>query len=143
MTNLTDKTKTNDEIYNFTENDAIKIDEAISNSTPTYKEYVALLTQSGGNAPTAVVLSNTLGGVPVWTKNNIGVYYLILIGAFPVDKTFYTKMIHGSSVDSLICEMYTVSDDTMGISCSQNTGGVSRGVDDVLSKIPISIKVYD
>ena len=53
-----------------------------------YKAYVALLTQSGENAPTAIVLENTLGGNIVWSRDNEGSYIATLNGAFVEDKTF-------------------------------------------------------
>ena len=39
-----------------------------------YKEYVALLTQTGEDAPVATVLSNTLGSV-VWSYEGVGQYH--------------------------------------------------------------------
>jgi hypothetical protein len=44
-----------------------------SNTRP-YKVYTALLTQTGTDAPTAIVLENTLGFVPNWQYINIGTY---------------------------------------------------------------------
>lgn len=38
------------------------------------KVYVALLTQSGTDAPVATVLKNTLGGEVVWTYMGVGYY---------------------------------------------------------------------
>lgn len=52
-----------------------------------YKVYTALLSQSGTNAPTAVVLENTLGGTVLWSRATGGVYYATLTGAFASDKT--------------------------------------------------------
>jgi len=46
------------------------------------KEYVALLTQTGTDAPVATVLKNTLGGTIVWTYSNFGRYIGTLAGAF-------------------------------------------------------------
>jgi hypothetical protein len=51
-----------------------------------YKEYVALLTQTGTNAPVATVLSNTLGAI-VWGYGGVGTYSAILSGAFLNSKT--------------------------------------------------------
>ena len=59
-----------------------------------YKVYTALLTQSGTDAPVATVLQNTLGGTVVWTRDNAGVYYGTLVGAFTVNKT---AIIRGAS----------------------------------------------
>ena len=39
--------------------------------TPTYKVYTALLTQTGTDSPTAVVLENTIGGIFQWVRYNI------------------------------------------------------------------------
>jgi len=50
-------------------------------------EYVALITQSGTNAPVATVLKNTLGGTIVWTRALAGVYTGTLAGAFTTSKT--------------------------------------------------------
>lgn len=43
-----------------------------------YKVYTALLTQTGTNAPTAIVLENTLGFEPTITYQNIGIYYVVI-----------------------------------------------------------------
>jgi hypothetical protein len=52
------------------------------------KIYMALLTQSGTDAPVATVLMNTLGGTVVWTYNGNGSYIATLSGAFPASKTW-------------------------------------------------------
>jgi len=45
------------------------------------------ITQSGTNAPTVVVLNNTLGGTPVLSYDAPGSYIATLAGAFPKAKT--------------------------------------------------------
>jgi len=52
-----------------------------------YKVYTALLSQSGTNAPTAIVLENTLGGIITWARGAIGVYTGTLTGVFTTNKT--------------------------------------------------------
>lgn len=47
------------------------------------KVYRALLSQSGTDAPTAVVIENTLGGTLVWSRLSAGLYIGTLAGAFP------------------------------------------------------------
>ena len=49
------------------------------------KVYIALLTQTGTDAPVATVLKNTLGGVPVWSYSSVGVYNAELSNAFTGD----------------------------------------------------------
>ena len=51
------------------------------------KIYVALLTQTGTDAPVATVLQNTLGGTLVWTYSDIGSYIGTLLGAFTENKS--------------------------------------------------------
>ncbi len=63
--------------------------EGIAAAEP--KVYVALLTQTGTNAPVATVLKNTLGGVPVWSYVSAGVYRLTLASAFTANKTNVEK----------------------------------------------------
>lgn len=50
--------------------------------------YSAILSQSGTNAPTAVINANTLlAGTPVWTRTGEGTYVATLTGAFLEGKT--------------------------------------------------------
>lgn len=51
--------------------------------TQGIKRYVALLTQSGTDAPVATVLENSLGGTLAWTYTGAGLYTGTLAGAFP------------------------------------------------------------
>jgi hypothetical protein len=51
-------------------------------SAPAYKVYTALLTQTGTDTPVATVLENTLGGEPVWVRNDVGEYTATLNNAF-------------------------------------------------------------
>lgn len=55
-----------------------------------YKKYVALLTQTGTNAPVATELENTLSGTPVWSRNSIGQYYLTLASEWTANKVVVT-----------------------------------------------------
>lgn len=52
----------------------------------SYKVYIALLTQTGTNAPVATVLKNTLGNI-VWSRFDQGSYIGTLNSAFTEDKT--------------------------------------------------------
>mgnify|MGYP001570953024 CR=1 FL=1 len=55
--------------------------------TGTYKKYVALLTQDGTAAPTAIVLESEFGTI-VWARTSQSVYTGTLAGAFTNNKTF-------------------------------------------------------
>jgi len=59
-----------------------------------YRTYVALLTQSGSNAPNATVLENTFPITPTWVRASTGIYNLNLSGSFPVSGTFCSATLH-------------------------------------------------
>ena len=52
------------------------------------KVYKALLTQTGTSAPVATVLVNTLSGTPVWSRDDVGNYYMTLAGEFLSGKIY-------------------------------------------------------
>ena len=52
-----------------------------------YKIYTALLTQFNENAPTAIVLEDTIGGI-TFSYSSVGVYAINSADKFTVDKTF-------------------------------------------------------
>lgn len=62
-------------------------DELAAGGGVGYLVYRALLTQSGGGAPVATVLENTLGGTVVWARGGAGDYTATLAGAFTANKT--------------------------------------------------------
>lgn len=78
------------------------------------RRYVAILTQASTDAPTAVVLENTLGGTVVWTRDSGGVYDGTLVGAFPVAKTFLTLNDHNWD-GTPTAGLYRVDDDTVRV----------------------------
>jgi hypothetical protein len=55
-------------------------------STPKYKVYTALLTQTGTDAPVATVLENTLGNI-VWSRVDTGIYNGTMANTFLENKT--------------------------------------------------------
>jgi hypothetical protein len=82
------------EIYRKDLEDLIKViigEKQITNYKPNgVKVYRALLTSDSDHLTPddTVVLENTLGGVPVWSRLEAGNYKATLAGAFPVSKTF-------------------------------------------------------
>jgi len=65
-------------------------DGSVTTSSPQalpYKVYTAKLTQSGTNPPTALILENTLGGVPTFSRISAGYYAMTLAGTFNTLKT--------------------------------------------------------
>jgi len=110
-----------------------------------YKVYVGLLTQSSTNAPTAVVLENTLGGIPVLTYNIAGGYVVTLAGVFTLNKTFIilgtTPHNQGSATSMVVaCPNESLTLDSFEISTIDNIGAQANNL---LENTPIEIRVYD
>ncbi len=68
--------------------------------TPKVKEWVGLLSQTGTNAPTAIVLKNTLGGTITWARALQGEYEGTLTGAFTAGKTTVLCTYNQSEINS-------------------------------------------
>lgn len=66
-----------------------------------YLSYVAIMNQSGTDAPVATVLKNTLGITPAWVRGGAGNYYFV--SAFNVGKVvaFVTPTNPGNAVVDL------------------------------------------
>jgi hypothetical protein len=108
--------------------------------TPKYKVYTALLTQIGTDAPTAVILENTLGGDIVWVRDIVGNYRAVSNELFTINKTHVMLgiptnlggFLGRSSADDDISNLYIYTSLTDGITFS----------DDVLN-VSIEIRVYN
>lgn len=74
-------------VTGLTTGQSVRAASATTLETDGVKRYVALLTQTGGNAPVATVLENTLGGTVVWTRTAAGTFRGTLASAFPATKT--------------------------------------------------------
>jgi hypothetical protein len=107
-------------------------------ATDGVKRYVALLTQTGTDAPVAIVLENSLGGVLVWSYGGVGIYDATLVGAFAADKTFL--ILPSGSTDS-------GPGDGSGLGLSRISNDVVRllsraGDSDMSTNTSIEIRVY-
>ena len=122
---------------------------------PAYKVYTALLTQTGTDAPVATVLENTLGGTPVWYRNDVGSYIIELIGAFTTNKTIIippfnssaTGGVLGTNIEVFGCGLDSGEDSLYLTTGLQNvsTGGITAS-DNILYASPgqfIEIRVYN
>jgi hypothetical protein len=99
-------------------------------------KYVALLTQSGANAPVATILENTLGGVPLWDYSEAGSWFGTLAGAFTASKSGVKGLV-GNDVGQLFAASFDGTD-TINLYGSYN-GTPSNGL---LNKTLIEIIVY-
>jgi hypothetical protein len=112
-------------------------------STPSYKVYTALLTQTDDDDPVATVLENTLGGTVVWTRSVAGYYIGTLAGTFTTNKT---AILLGNNRYTL-SNATLIKADIVCYSYNQNTVEVSTVnetalVDDILANTFIEIRVY-
>lgn len=109
-------------------------------TTPPYYDYegggkyVALLTQSGTGAPTAVVIVNTLEGTIIWTRTGVGEYSGTLAGAFKENKT---GVITGGILGGTITSKWDTEDN---VRIETDFGGAYS--DDLLGTTTIEITVY-
>jgi len=110
----------------------------------SYKVYIALLTQSGTNAPVPTILVNTIGNIK-WTYSGPGqgTYNGTLNGMFIANKTFF--MINKSRGSGKQFSLYRTSDDEIEIRTEVFDGGVPTftASDNVLNKTSIEIRVYN
>jgi hypothetical protein len=127
----------------------LNLDQLITNivtplipPTSTYKVYTALLTQFGEDAPTAVVLQNTLGGNIVWSRYSEGVYEATLIGAFVENKTFTLINSTEDGEDNGVDASWSkrVSDDKVGV---RTSSGSLYSQDNRLQSTSFEIRVYN
>ena len=79
---------------------------AVSDILPTYKKYIALISQVSTNAPTVIELENTIGPIE-WIRAAQGSYQGVLTGAFTANKT--TVMLNNVEVNSIVMAYSSVN----------------------------------
>lgn len=106
-----------------------------------YLKYTAILTQASTNAPTAVVLENSIGAIE-WTYNGVGSYTATLTGAFTLNKTFILlgtdETIDGSFFAPRRTGVNTITLQSRYI----DTGLVFTSSNDLIVNLPIEIRIY-
>lgn len=105
-----------------------------------YKTFTAILTQAGVAAPTAIIVDNKIGGTAVWAYVSPGVYTLTLTGAFAADKTII-ELKDWDKPWAAQVKAFRVDVDTIQIESGNASGDYIDN--DVISSMPIEIKVYD
>jgi hypothetical protein len=112
---------------------------AVSDILPTYKKYIALITQSSTAAPTVIELENTIGPI-VWTRISTGVYEGTLTGAFTLDKTYTTlNQVYTNS----IALVYRKDIDVIKIETTNLHSPTAAHHDTHLLKNTLEIRVYE
>ena len=110
--------------------------QSVSNALPTYKKYIANISQAGTNDPTLSILENDLGDL-VFTRAAIGRYEATLTGAFPTQGQVYL-MIANSQVDTYL-RIFWTSTDTIEIRTLDFANVLTDGL---LDYNTLEIRVY-
>jgi hypothetical protein len=112
-------------------------------TTLGYKVYTALLTQVDDAAPTAIVLENTLGFVPVYSRDIAGRYFITYAGGFIIGKTF--SLINGVVIESDATSFSTLGYETVPSAnrlLIESFNGFGNLNDNVMVNTPIEIRIY-
>jgi hypothetical protein len=112
---------------------------AVSDILPTYKKYIALISQSSTAAPTVIELENTIGPI-VWTRISTGVYEGTFAGAFTLDKTYTT--LSQVATNSIVL-VYRKTIDTIKIETTNLHSPTAAHHDTHLVKNTLEIRVYE
>lgn len=105
-----------------------------------YTSYVALLTQSGVSAPTAIVLKNTLGGAVTWAYLAPGFYSASRTNAFPQNKVaIFTGGADASGFVSGVMTSGWIDASTLNFNTFDGTGAPTDGL---LILSAVEIRVY-
>lgn len=105
--------------------------------------YVALLTQTGTNDPTATVLQNTTGQTLTWTRDGAG-YYIITSETTLFTENKTTVEIGPSQIARVtFATVLTDTENIMIINYKQDdTTKMLTAIDDLLLNNTITIKTY-
>lgn len=102
-----------------------------------YKSLVILISQTGLNVPTAIILENNFGVGVSFTRASPGVYTLVLNGAFPdSDKVFHI-------LENLTNTNYELDILNLNQLIIVTTDAVGNPTDGLLNKRCLEIRVYD
>ena len=112
----------------------------VSEVLPTYKKYIALLSQSGTNAPTATILENTIGDI-IFNYIAVGSYEAVLVGQFLANKTWVvggSADISAGTGDFATLDIKRFDDDTITLTTFDNFTPSNN----MLFETSIEIRVY-
>lgn len=113
-----------------------------------YKVYTALLTQSGTDAPVAIVLENTLGGDVIWSYAGVGLYTLSSpTNVFISNKTcFFVDVVRDLgtfSTSEVLVSYDLITPNSIDITTIDTSNGVHANANAVLNNTTIEIRVYN
>ena len=135
-----DGTQTIDEKLTTITNTIVTINNDIAPLVaPLYKEYEALLSQSGTSIPTQIIGVNTFSSVPTMGYSGVGGYTIKLTNAFTIGKTYYYI---SNNNDAFKLVLLHTDVDTITIATGYTWTGPSL-TNGGLDNTPIRIRVYN
>lgn len=123
--------------------------EAFRKLTKPYKVYAALITQTSTSAPVAIVLTNELGGTPVWSRVGVGEYAMTLSAPFVEAKTavLIQDRLKGFGALGDYITARRTSNSVISVysgRASNSSYGVVNSTDGIISNATfIEVRVYD
>ena len=112
----------------------------VQDAARPYKTYMAIVQQTGTNAPTSVIYENNLSGVITWSRTSTGIYVGTLSNAFTNKKTIiHTSNGNSATTQPLVYYCYRTTDSTIELRSVRN-GSLS---DDVINNITLEVRVYN
>ena len=118
------------------------IADVLNLAVAPYKEYVAILTQTGTSAPTATIISNTLGAV-TFSRFIGGYYYVNSSSLFTTNKTFVSVPNSKVNTGDISLNNVNIASDSVIALETYNTSGVRTEGTMLPNQIPIEIRVYN
>jgi len=124
-------------IAKFVKKNQIRID--VLESLRDYKIVEGILDQEASDDPTGVFVKNETTVTPVLVRVNPGKYTLTMIGVFTAGKTFIDIKEFNIGWGEKV-KAYWVDVNTIAIESGSSTDFID---DDVITSMPIEIKIYD
>lgn len=108
--------------------------------SPPYKVYTAILNQGSTDAPTAIVLNNTLGEV-TYSYEDVGIYLINSNGLFTFNKTWiYLKDNDGNQQGVFVM---VGQNDENSINIFSFSDYMVSASNDILNNMSLEIRVYN
>ena len=117
----------------------LELSESIYDTQPKYRVFTALLSLSGVNPPTAIILENTLGQIPTFSYNVVGNYSINVIGSIFTNNKTFVSITAPTTDEDVVLKASSISVNSVRI--SRSVLGIPTDGSDI--NISIEIRVYN
>ena len=104
-----------------------------------YTTYVARVSQTGTNAPTATVISNNTGLTFTWSRTGVGTYQVSPSSSFVINKTWIQMT--GGDISTGVT-IVTIKNITTGFAAAVNTNLINGAAADEITAAFVEIRIY-